>query len=170
MPHGHSLVNQNMVVDAQALGTLAGRTTLDLNTVQAALTTPFLMLRVRYLLQLTSREVTDDGPLLLGIAHGDANTTEITTAILEANSKGPEDFTQSEEEDRAWAVYQNTLTPLMITADGTQAQPKSDWIKFSRKGIPALEDSGFKLFIFNAGSGSLTTGSVVNGIVHLQGV
>ncbi len=170
MAHGHGLVQQNMTVDAQALSTLAGRTALILNSVQSNLTTAFLLKRVRYWLQLTGRTQGDDGPLVVGICRGDATTSEIQNAMLEANSAGPEDITQMLQQDDAWVVYQNTVTPLIYRTDDTSGQPRGDWISFSPKGIPALEGSGFSMFLFNCGSGALTTGSTLNGIAHVQGV
>ncbi len=72
MGHPHGLVQQTMTVDATALGTLAGRTTLQLNADVASTTAAFLMKRVRYLVQLVGRTIADDGPLLIGVAKGDA--------------------------------------------------------------------------------------------------
>ena len=171
MPHGHGLVNQSLVVDTVALSTLIARSALDLNTQFANPTSSFLLKRVRYFLQVAGRTVGDDGPLLVGCAHGDASISEIEAAMVERNVNGPDDITSMLDQDTAWTVYQNTLQPIVVQGDGTTGQVPTQWINFAgRKGIPALEGSGMKIFVFNSGSGNLSTGSTVNGLVMVQGV
>lgn len=172
MPHGHGLVQQSMNLTSVALGTLAGKTAIILDSSLSSIDTSFLMKRVRYLLQLVGRTADDDGPILVGIANGNATIGEIATAMQEANIAGPEDVTQSLTQDNAWVVYQNTVIALANLGSVTEAQPRdSSWIGFGGKnGIPALENSGFSLFAFNAGSGGLTTGSSINGMAQVQGV
>ncbi len=159
-----------MLVDALALGTLAGRTAIILRTF-AAITATFLMQRFRYFLQYVSREADDDGPILVGIARGDASLAEIAAAMIEANTAGPGDTSQTLTQDETWVVYQNTVRAfLMSGGDATERFVGDEWQKFGGKnGIPALEGTGFQLFAFNAGSGSLTTGSSISGVVHVQG-
>ncbi len=159
-----------MIVDTVALGTLASRTAIFLNTVQNGITAAFLMLRIRYFLQMIGKTVLDDGPIIVGIARGDATLTEIANAILEANAAGPNDTTQTLQEDEAWVVFQNTLTPLIMSGNGTFGQPMSEWIKFAPRGLVAREDSGWNMFAFNTGSGTLETGASINGIAQIQGV
>lgn len=171
MPHGHALVNQSLVVDSVALSTLNARSALDLNTQFANPTQSFLAKRLRYFLQVSARVVGDDGPLLVGCAHGDASVSEIEAAMIERNVNGQDDITSMLDQDTAWTVYQDTITPIVIAGDGTTGEAKSHWIKFpGRNGTPLLEGSGMKIFVYNAGSGNLSTGSIVNGIVMVQGV
>ncbi len=172
MSHPHSSsVQQTMTVNAAALGTLAGQTALAINTAFNGITATFLMQRIRYFLQLVGRTAADDGPVLVGVAHGDAAATEIATAILEGNTAGPDDITQMLTQDTPWTVYQNTLKPFIYGAELTEGQiVSSDWVRFGGKnGIPATEGSGFQLFAFNSGSGSLATGQSINGVVQIQG-
>ncbi len=171
MSHGHQLVNQAEGINAVALGTLAGRTALSIGTTLTSITSPFLMKRVRYFIQLVGRTLADDGPILVGVANGNAITSEVSAAMIEANTAGPEDIGQMLTQDESWMVYQNTVRAITLRGDGTEGVLDSGWIDFGGKnGIPALEDSGFKIFAFNAGSGALTTGSSLNGIAHTQGV
>ncbi len=171
MAHGHGLVNQSLSVDKVALSTLAARTALQINNELGAPTSSFLMKRVRYLLNIANRTINDDGPILVGCARGDATISEIDSAMTEHNPFGPEDITQSLTEDSAWVVYQNTIMAEKIRGDGTEAQIDSGWINFGGKnGIPALEAAGMQVFVFNAGSNVLTTGTTVNGLVMIQGV
>ena len=161
-----------MTLNAAALGTLAGQTALALNTAFNTLTASFLMIRIRYFLQYVGRTAADDGPVLIGIARGDATAAEIGTAILEGNPSGPADTTQMLTQDNAWVVFQNTLVPFnTASGDGTEGfVNNSEWISFGgKRGIPALEDNGFQVFAFNAGSGSLATGGSINGICQIQG-
>ncbi len=172
MSHGHGLVNQSLIVDTVALGTLAARAALIINTQFSAPTNSFLLKRGRYFLQLTGRSTADDGPILVGMAHGDANVSEIASAMVERNVNGPDDITSMLDQDSAWAVYQNSLKPFIIRGDQTYAQVEiSDWFQpGGQKGIPLIEGSGMVLFVFNSGSGALTTGATVNGLTMVQGV
>ncbi len=175
MGHPHtSIVQQTMTVNALALGTLAGQTALIMNNAFNAITGPFLMKRIRYFLQLVGRTPGDDGPLIVGIANGDASVAEIGAAMLEGNTLGTEDITQMLTQDNTWVVYQNTLASFNATR-GDMTEGFIDlgdvWKTFGgKRGIPAMENSGFVLFVFNGGSGALATGSSINGVTHLQGV
>ncbi len=171
MSHGHSLVNNQLQVDAVALATLSARQALIVNTQFSTPTASFLMKRLRYFVQLVGRTAGDDGPLLIGAANGDATVTEIANAMNERNVNGPDDITSMLDQDLAWVVYQNTVTPLKIRGELTEGAAQSAWISFGGKnGIPAIEGSGMVIFVYNAGGGALTTGSSVNGIVQIQGV
>lgn len=170
MPHGHSLVHNQLEVTATALGTLAARTALIINTQFSNPTNAFLMMRIRYFLQMVGRTSLDDGPILIGCAHGDATATEITEAMNSRNVNGPDDITNVLDQDQPWVVYQNTVVPMVVRGDQAYAQIDHTWLSFSRKGIPALEGSGMVIFAFNPGNGALTTGSSINGICHIQGV
>lgn len=172
MPHGHKLVQQSLVVNAVALGTLAARTAIILNS-QLATTfrSTFLAKRVRYLLQYTGRTINDDGPIVVMISKGDLSLSEVTVAMQEHNTLGPSDTTESLTEDTSWAVYQNTVKTFQPRGDGTEAVFDSGWTQFNgSKGIPILEDLGLLVHAYNTGAGALTTGGAINGIVQIQGV
>lgn len=171
MTHPHrGLVQQAMLVEAVALGTLAARTAIVLNSDFNAITATFLMKRIRYLLQLVGRTANDD-QIIIGLAKGNASIAEIASAMIENNTAGPDDVTQSLTEDTSFVVYQNTVSVLLPNGGGAEAAPKLGWSAVGgRKGIPAQEGSGFQLFAFNAGAGALATGSSINGIAHVQGV
>lgn len=166
------LVRQNVPINGDALGTLGARTALSLNTVMSSITTGFLMLRYKMLIQLTSRTVPDNGPILILLAPGDASIAEIASAMQEQNTAGPEDLTQTLTQDNILAVYEQTIQPFVLKGDGTEGQILTDWIRLGRngRGIPAREATGFSAFVFNAGSGALTTGSSVDGTLWVEGV
>ncbi len=174
MGHPHSnLVQQAMLVDTVALGTLGARTAIVLSSVFNAITASFLMMRVRYLLKIAASTLGDDGPILIGLAKGNATLAEIGSAMIENNTSGPDDVTQSLTEDTAFTVYQNTIVSMIgeSTVEDGHPATKSGWIRVGgRKGIPATEGSGWQLFAFNSGSSALTTGAVINGLAHVQGV
>ncbi len=160
-----------MTVNALALATLSGQTAILGNTAFGGIQSSFLMKRVRYFMAIASKTIDDDGPILVGIANGDASVAEISAAMIEGNTQGPTDVTETLTQDETWVVYQNTVRALKIDGAGTEGWLDSGWINFGGKnGIPALEGAGFELFFFNAGSGALSTGSSVNGICHVQGV
>ncbi len=172
MPHGHRLVQNELDVNTVAMLTLGARVAIALNTQFNNPTTSFLMKRVRYFLQMAGRSTADDGPILIGCANGNANVTEIGEAMNERNVNGPEDITNVLDQDKTWVVYQNTVVPMIVRGDQTYGQvATSRWIDFGGKnGIPALEASGMQVFAYNSGSGALTTGMNINGIVQIQGV
>ncbi len=158
-------------INAEALATLGGRSSLQLSNNFAGITATFLMKRARAFVQLVGRTLTDDGPILIGWARGDASTTEINTAMTEGNTAGPADTTQSLTQDNPWVVYQNTVRAIPLGGDGTEGTLDTGWMDFGGKnGIPAAEGSGWQLFAYNAGSGALATGSSLNGLAHTQGV
>jgi len=162
-----------MTVDTVALGTLAARTAIALNTVFNAITATFLMKRIRYLLKIAGSTLGDDGPILVGVAKGNATIAKIGSAMIENNTAGPDDVTQSLTEDTSFVVYQNTVTSLIgeSTVEDGHPATKSGWVSFGgKRGIPAQEGSGWQLFAFNSGSSALTTGAVINGLSHIQGV
>lgn len=170
MSDRHGLVSQSLNIDKVALGTLAARSAVILTTQWNNPTHSFLMRRVRYFLSLIVREANDDGPILIGCAHGDADVSEIAAAMVERNVNGPDDITSMLDQDTAWTVYQNTVMPIVLFAL-TEGQTDSKWINFGGKnGIPNFEGSGMVIFAFNSGSNALTTGSLVNGIAQIQGV
>ncbi len=171
MAHGHGLVQHSLPVNAQALGTLAGRTALELNSVMDSITAPFLMKQFRYIIQVTGHTVSDDGPLVLLLAKGDATITEIASAMNEQNTTGPSDTSQVLTEDLLTVMYNNTVIAFVFSGEGTEAVIDTGWLPLGgKRGIPALEDTGFSLFVYNCGSGSLATGAVANGQAWVRGV
>ncbi len=170
MAHGHGLINQSLNIDRVALGTLAARAAVILTSQFNNPTHSFLMKRARYFLQYIAREANDDGPILIGIAHGDANVAEIAAAMVERNVNGPDDITSVLDQDTAWVVYQNSVMPMEMYTN-TEGQIRSFWFQpGGKKGIPLLEGSGCVLFAFNAGSSALSTAGLINGIAMIQGV
>ncbi len=162
-----ALVNQVLPIANVALGTLAARTTLILETAFTALTTPFLFKRVRYFLHLEN--ITDtEGPFIVGIANGDASVGEITTALNEANVSGPESVTDMLTQDNAWVIWWNTVEKLVEHTSGEWSS-SGKWISLG-KGMPALEASGAKMFIANLDGTALTTGGIIKGLYQFQGV
>ncbi len=171
MPHGHGLVSQQLSFDTIALATLSSRNSLIVNSAFSNPTNSFLCRRIRYFAQLEGRTAVDDGPIVIGCAHGDADVSEIAAAMNERNVNGPDDITNLLDQDNAWAVYQNTVVSFVTTGDPTRGQTSSAWVNFGGKnGIPIMEGSGLVVFAFNCGSGALTTGSTVNGLAQVQGV
>ncbi len=160
-----------MPVNAVALGTLAAKTAISLNSVMANITHPFLMLEARYILQLTGRTINDDGPIAVLLANGDASIGEVATGMQEQNTAGPSDISQMLTQDNAGVIYQSTVKAFIPRGDGTEGILDTGWFRIGgRKGIPAMEDAGWTLHAFNCGNGALTTGSVVNGQAWVRGV
>jgi len=121
-----ALVNQMVTVDNVALATLAARTALTINSTLASVTSPFLVKRVRYLVKLHSVAV-DEGPFIVGLANGDASDSEISTALNENNSAGPEDTTQSLSQDNSWVIWWNTTEFLVPSDSGGEHLSSGQW-------------------------------------------
>ncbi len=171
MSDKHQLVQQTLSVNGVALSTLGSRTALNLSAQWTAPESSFLMKRYRYLLQLTGRTLNDDGPVVVLMNPGDTSLAEINNAMLELNQIGPSDTTETLSQDNAWAIYQNTVQPFVYRGDGTEGVTSGEWHSFGgNNGIPNLEDNGMAVHAFNCGSGALTTGVAINGLVQIQGV
>ncbi len=163
-----ALKNWMVPVTNIALSTLGSKTALSLGSTMAAITTPLLMKRIRYFLMLHS-VTTDEGPFIVGLASGNASAAEISAAISEANTAGPEDVTQSLSEDNAWVVMWNTVEFLQPADSGGEYHSKGEWHSLG-KGMPAQEAVGFQAFIANLDGTALTTGAEVQGSIQVQGV
>ncbi len=122
----NKLVQNQLEFDEVALGTLASRAAVILTTQWNNPTASFLMKRVRYFAQLALRTASDNGPILIGCAHEDANVSEIAAAMNQRNVNGPDDITNVLDEDQPWVVYQNTVVPVMIQGDQTYGQVTSE--------------------------------------------
>lgn len=170
MPHGHQLINQSLSVASLPLLTLGARSALVANNELGALTTAMLCKRVRYFLQLSGITSGDEGPMLVGLAHGNASVSEIEAAMTEHNPFGPEDVSQTITQTDAWIVWQDSIVQLIDGGNLTFRQTPTDWMKLGKRGLPALEVAGVQAFIFNAGNGAVTTGSILMGTIQIQGV
>ncbi len=167
--HRHGLVQHFLPVTNATLGTLGARTAIALNTVMTSITNAFLLLRVKYLLQISGRTAPDNGPIIAGLAPGDSELSEIDSGLQEANTAGPRDVTQSLTEDARMALYMSSIRPFKPVTD-SESYLHTGWISLAKRGIPAHEDQGFQCFAFNTGGGALTTGQSVDGGVWVQGV
>ncbi len=163
-----NLINQMLQVDNVALSTLAARTSLNIMSTFGAITNAFLVKRVRYFLMLHS-VTTDEGPFIVGLAHGNATAAEMTAALTEANTTGPEDLTQTLTEDNAWVIWWNTVERLLPPDSGGEHHSSGQWHALG-KGMPALEAVGAQAFIANLDGTALTTGAEIQGMIQMQGV
>ncbi len=172
MPHGHALVQQTLAVDTVALSTLGSRAAIIINsTLGTGILQSFLVKRVKYLLTLIGKTIVDDGPIAILLNKGDATAAEVGLAMTEINTAGMMDTTQVLTQDNAWTVFQNTVKAFVPRGDGTAAVLDTGWFSIGGKnGIPIQEGQGISAHAFNCGSGALTTGASVNGLILLQGV
>ncbi len=168
MAHAHDLRIQNLTVADVALGTLASRTALQLSSqFSTTLTRTFLIKKIKYFL-LISAITGGEGPFTAFLARGDASIAEIGAALDEINTVGPEDTTQERTQDNVWNISQNSQRQFESKANATEAELHVE-VSFP-KGIPAMENAGVQLVLFNHDGAALTTGAVVKGTVQLYGV
>ncbi len=164
---GKLVINHELVSDA-ALGALAAKTAIAIGTAYNGITGTFLLKKVRYWLQIHGVS-NQQGPILIGVANGNASAAEITTVMNEGNTAGPSDQTQVLTEDNVWVPFQNSI----VMNQGNDANYSSTHVDREvslGKGIPCLEGSGWQLFAFNADSNPLSTGGTVQGLVQYWGV
>ncbi len=169
MAHAHGpLVIQNLSVDDVALGTLASDAALLLSSEFATtIDRTFLIKKIKYFLKISGL-TQGNGPLICGLSRGDASAAEVAAAFTELNSVGPSDTTQERTQDDVWNVLQNSWMPFRGEGDGA-SEELFDEISLG-KGLPALENQGVQLHVFNADAAALDTGGVVKGRVQLWGV
>ncbi len=169
MAHAHGpLTIQNLSVDDVALGTLASDSALLLSSEFATtIDRTFLIKKIRYFLMISGLTA-GNGPLLAGLSRGDASAAEVASAFTEFNSVGPSDTTQERTQDNVWNVIQNSWRAFK--PGGTAAEMHLDVEISLGKGIPALENAGVQLHLFNADAAPLDTGGVCKGRVQLWGV
>ncbi len=174
MAHPHGLVIQNATINANP-ATLAAQAVLTIDSSFSATTATFLMKRVRFMLQWDTIDNVDDGPLLVGLARGDATAAEIAGALTTANTSGPLDTTQVLLQDRAFVIVQKALRMFRkwggatAATDNGSAEAAYDF-KLPGRGVSFAEGAGWQSFIFNAGNGALATGSTVGGLCQYWGV
>ncbi len=169
MAHAHpSVVIQNLTVSDVALSTLASRTAIQLSTqFSTTIARSFLVKRIKYFL-LISSITGGEGPFTACLAPGDASLAEIAAAYDDVNSVGPQDTTQERTQDNVWNIWQNSVRQFESKANATEAELHVE-IPMG-KGMPALENQGVQLVLFNHDGAALTTGAVVKGTVQLWGV
>ncbi len=161
------LILQSLNVNNVALSTLAGRAAIAINEEFDTPESSFLVKKIRYLLSMSGKTA-GEGPLMVGLASGDASAAEIASAMTELNSLGPADTTETLTEDEAWTVWQNTIKAF---EENGQAGVITCYKEISLgKGMVARENQGIDAFIFNADPSALTTGISVKGIIQLWGV
>ncbi len=142
---------------AVVMDTLAGLTALDVDTTHATgLLQSFLMKKVSARFHLRGRTADDEG-LMVGLARGDATITEIKAA-LEDSQLERDNKSQAAKRD----VLHETLRMLQPAGDTTEAWAELDVSLGGGSGIPFEDGDGWKVFVYNFGSGSLTTGSVLD--------
>jgi len=169
-PHGGLKVQNGEVADV-ALSTLASQNALLIDGDFVSIKATFLMKRIRYFLQLEG-VTADEGPFLLVLAPGNASIAEIADALISRNTVGVHDVTQTLKEDAVWAGAFQMSVEMLKPVGGPAATTfvsSGDWISFG-KGLPAVEDGGWSLNIFNADAANLTTGGVIKGNYQIQGV
>ncbi len=111
-----------------------------------------------------------EGPFAFAMAPGDVSAAEAAAAILEGNTAGPDDTTQTRTQDNAYNIIQKTYKMFSVPRTaGEDAWLVLD-MKLPGRGLPFNEDQGWNYFIFNLDPAALTTGVVVKGNVQLMGV
>ncbi len=168
MAHAHDLRIQNLTIANVALGTLGSRTAAVLSAQFGTTIDRTFLIKKMTMSILASGITAGEGPFSIGLANGDATLGEIAAAYDEINTVGPSDTTQERTQDNVWNISQNSWKNMEFKSTGAIAELHGE-IKFP-KGIPALENKGVQLALFNHDGSALTTGTVIKGTVQLWGV
>ncbi len=137
-----------------ALGALGSSTALIIDSTHAtALLTSFLMKKVRAMVKVVGAAVGDEA-LVCGMARGDVTVGQILTALTGAQLER-DNVGQAQRR----VVAHETVTPLVPNGDGTTMTAIIEASLGGGKGIPFEDGDGWQWFVYNAGSGALTTGS-----------
>ncbi len=169
MAHAHGpLVIQNLIVSDVALSTLGARTAALLSSsFGTTIDRAFLIKKIVYSLML-SGITAGEGPFTIGLSNGDASLAEVAAAFDEINTVGPSDTTQERTQDNVWNVIQKTWRQPEFKSTAAIAELHEEVTL--GKGMPAIENRGVALHLFNHDAAALTTGAVVKGTVQLWGV
>ncbi len=166
--HPHGIVNQSEDVANISLGVLGARSSLVIANDFDGITASFLMIRMRYMLQIEGLTL-DNGPIMAVVAQGNSSGAEIQAAINHQNPAGPDDVTEMIDQTAMKPIVYDTLRTFRT--DGlTRGQLTTGWIKMGRKGIPFGEGNGWVVHAFNGDNSTLDSGAVVKGIIQYQGV
>ncbi len=171
MAHGHGLVYQSETIADVALSTLAARTAIQLGVGTSNIEHDFLVRQAKYDLQLVGRTAADDGPIMIGMAKGDATVAEIAGALTEINTVGPSDTTQMLTADAKMVIWWNSLRSMKPSAVVAEAHLSTEWFSpTGSKGMRAELNAGYQFFAYNAGNAALATGITIGGQCRTRGV
>ncbi len=164
---------QNAFVDNVALLTLAQQASLSIDSSFGSISATFLAKRVRYFLKLTTLNSVN-GPMIVGLGHGNATATEAALALSVAWTTGPSNLTQANQQDDAWNQVQNSIEMLRWAGDftaGTNSNfmTSGEWHSLG-KGIPFAEGAGWQCWLTNLSGEAIITGATIEGLIQVQGV
>ncbi len=152
-----------------AVSTLGAGTALIVNSdFTTNLTRTFLLKQVQYALEV-SGGTSGQGPLVVGLAMGLASVAEIGNA-LEDLVTNPNDPSSQAIAGLKRTVLWETVRIFQITNAGNQNLINEKISIGGGKGIPALEEAGLSVFVWNPANASLSTGTLLSGLVILKGV
>ncbi len=144
-----------------AVGTLASVVADTAAYGSSNMKATFLCKKVEYTYVMQNPDI-DSNVGYLVLARGDQTGASIKNALAETNPAGP--FDQPGMTQEAYKIFK--VIPLNSNGGvggGTTPGPTggSGEISFGGKGVPFLEDTGFKWGMFNPTAGSWTTGSFI---------
>lgn len=156
-----------ILMNADALGTLASETALVINTTfGSGITQSFLIKQVLMNLRIDNQAAADG--VIIGLCNGSATVAEIASALTTLITD-PDDASSPAVAAARQNIFWETLR--MLAGATAPAQVINEKISLGGgKGIPVKEATGLAIFAFNPGNNALTTGSTVQGIVTLRGI
>ncbi len=158
-------------LDDDAIATLAANTALILNQ-QTAFTRSYLVKQVQY--NVGYNVVTGPSSVILGLANGTATITEIAAA-LNTLVIDPDDGSSPALLAQKSIIWWETLRFMGNDSVGNGAAGQSVSLNErisigGGKGIPIIEDNGILVFVWNPTASTLSTASLMAGLIILKGV
>ncbi len=146
------------------LGALSANVAIVLATVfGTGLAADFWAVGARISLCL-SGTITGGQPVLIGLANGSADVSEIVSGLTSSESVDPFDASAQDDQGRQKIVIQQSLRVIQ-----KESPSINEFIKFGRKGMVLRESKGIVPFAKNVRSAAMTTGAEVSGQVTYFG-
>lgn len=143
-----------------ALSTLADDTVLSVESGHGTgMLQSFLCKKVSASISISG--LAADQPVIVGMARGEANVTQIKTAITQS---------QLERDAKDQAEIRDVLHETLRVVDSLHNNVEITVSLGGGKGIPFEDGDGWQWFVYNFSGGSLTTGAKFHGNTTYYGV
>lgn len=164
---------QPLRMNNDAIGALGADTALQLNSaITTGLTQSFLVKQVDLRYNVISMNAGDN--VIIGLAVGTADVTMLASAIRDV-TLDPDAPGERAEPATSNLIWWETLRSHSVSdtlgAGAGNTSPINETISIGGgRGLPMKKDHGIQVFAYNPGSGAITLGSAVAGLIVLKGV
>ncbi len=163
------------VVAGVALGTLAAKTALKIaSSYEAAQMSKKTLLKTSRLRGAIANMTSGQGPILIGLAYGEASVTMIKTALEQVFNpeKGDEGSPMVQQAENRVVLWESleVIPRVSATAFNLDVFDSGKRVLGGGKGLPFLENVGWQIFVYNLSNAPLTTASTITVLQECWGV